>query len=624
MKNVIILILISLSLNLFSQKSTDLYMAKEIRKAYQKGTRSDNGKPGANYFVNKADYKIIAEFNPKTRLISGNEIITYKNNSPDSLKYMYFNLYQDIYKKGNRRDWDIGKIDITDGVQISKIKFNSTEISINSDSVSNSSSILRVKLPQTIAPGSSAKVEISWSFNLPAIVSIRMGTYNKDNFLIAYWYPKVAVYDDIVRWNNNGHSGNHEFYNDFGDYDVEMTIPGDYSAWSTALLQNYKKLYTDKYLKRIEKSKTTEEIIHIITKEDRKKNDILKKADKHTWRFSSKQTPDIAIAVSKTYLWDATSIKSGNRRVSVNAVYKQDSKDFHDVAEISRNSIKFFTEEIPAYPYPYPKMTAFNGRGGMEFPGMINDGDSNSKEGTMYVTSHEIGHSYFPFYTGLNEQKYAWMDEGLITFFPQFVVKKYTKKKDYKFFKQNIRSYNYYAGSFTDVPLMIPSENLTSISYRFSAYARSAVSFYLLYNYIGKEKFSKALNVFIQRWNGKHPIPYDFFFTFNEIAGEDLYWFWKPWFFDVGHADLSIKGIKKISNYNTEIIIENITGFPVPIHLTVKYSDGTEKQFDYKMNVWSSGVKTFKINVGTKKIKKATLDTEFTPDAYPENNVKEF
>ncbi len=622
MKNLTLLFFVIASLNLFSQKSTDLFMPKEIRQAYEKGTRDYDGKAGENYFINKVAYKIQVTFTPSTRKIDGIETILYTNNSPDTLKYIYFNLYQDIFKKGNMRDWDIGKKDITEGVQITKIIYNSEEIDIKSKNVNNNSSILRIKLPKKLAHGETAEIKINWNLIIPKSTPIRMGTYNKDNFMIAYWFPKIAVYDDIEGWNKQGHSGNQEFYNDFSDYDVEITVPKDYNVWSTAILQNLEDLFTQKYIDRIAESKNTDEVIHIITKEDREKNDILKKGKNHVWKFKSENIPDFAFAVSKTYLWDATSIISGNRRIPINAVYNLNSKDFYEVAEISRNSIKYFTEEIPAIPYPYPQFTAFNGGGGMEFPGMINDGDSYSRNGTLHVTSHEIGHSYFPFNTGLNEQKYAWMDEGLITFFPRFVVEKYTDDKDYIFFKNVIKWYNTQAGTFNDVPLMISSNNVGRYAYRIQAYTRSSVSFYLLYKYIGKEKFIKGLQLFTKRWKGKHPTPYDFFFTFNEVAKEDLAWFWKPWFFEIGYADLSIKKVYKTEVEKTIIIIENKTGFPVPIKLTAEYKDGTKKVITKKMDIWKNK-NTYKINVSTKGLKKLVLNYETIPDAYVEDNIWE-
>jgi aminopeptidase N len=620
MKPIITIVFCLIGIVGYSQQ-TDLIMSKEIKKAYNNGTRSFTGAPGENYFINQIDYDIKADFNPETRILKGEEIITYTNNSNDTLDAVYFNIYQDIYKKGNSRDWDIGSVDLTDGVEIHKIIFEGTTVDINSNDVRNSSSILRVKTPNVIQPKSSVQIEVHWSLIIPGTVPIRMGTYGDKNYFIAYWFPKIAVYDDIMGWNRFGHSGNQEFYNDFGNYNVEIIVPGNYNVWSTGVLKNSEELYQNEYLKRIQKSLTSDEIINIISKSDREKADILKKAKYHTWKFESEATPDFAFAVSKTYLWDATSLQTGNRRISINAVYKPDSKDFHEVAEISKNSVKFFSEEIPGVPYPYPQLTAFNGDGGMEFPGMVNDGDAEDRNSTLYVTSHEIGHSYFPFYTGLNEQKYAWMDEGLITFFPQFVIQKYTDDKDYTFFKHNIESYNYYAGTTFDVPLMIDSYNVGRYAYRFHAYARSAVSFYLLYQYLGKEKFTAGLKLFIERWKHKHPTPYDFFFTMDEIAGENLSWFWKPWFFEIAYADLSIKETYKTEVNKRIVIIENLTGFPVPVELTAEYKNGDIKIFHSEMNVWANGEKTYKMNIQDEGLIKIQLNTETIPDAYPKNNT---
>ncbi len=623
-KNLIIsLSIVSLSFNSYAQlKTADLFMQKEIRKAYEKKTRSLTGKSGENYFVNRTDYKIDAEFNPETRLLSGNEIITYTNNSPDTLKELYFNLYQDLYKKGNSRDWDIGSADLTDGVQIKKIIFNGKSIDVNSDAVLNRQSILNIKLPEAINPKTSAEIKIEWELIFPGTVPIRMGTYEKENFFIAYWYPKIAVYDDIVGWNTQGHSGNQEFYNDFGDFDVSITVPGDYQIWATGVLQNMNDLYTDTFIKRFEKSKETDEVVHIITKEDREKGKIMKKSKFHTWKFKSEQTPDFAFAMSRSYFWDATSIQSGNRRVSINAVFKPTSEYFKQVADITHKTLKFFTEEVPGIPYPYPQITDFNGGGGMEFPGMTNCGEARSLTSTIYLTAHEIGHSYYPFYAGLNEQKYAWMDEGLITFFPQLIVEKYSNNPDYVLFKRNIAAYNKYAGTYNDVPLMINTNNVGRYAYRFHAYNRPSVAFYLLYNYLGKEKFAKALQLFTNRWHGKHPMPFDFFFSFNEAAGEDLAWFWKPWFFDLGCADLSVEKVSKTEADQSIVIIENKTGFPVPIYLTAEYKNGETKHFDYKMNIWKHENKTFRITIPSAGLKKVYLDTVLTPDAFPDDNVK--
>ena len=595
-------------------------MIKEIKKAINNETRTHEGIAGKNYFVNQVDYDIKISFNPETRIISGTEVISYKNNSKDTLDEFVLNLYQNIFKKGNARDWAMGDVDITDGVKINKIVFAGNEIDVNSrNEVYDVSSLLIINAKDDILPNSSTDIQIDWELKLPGTVHLRGGRYEKENFFVSYWFPKVAVYDDIYGWNKHGHTGVQEFYNDFGNYNVEITVPKYYNVWTTAILQNSEELFTEKYLERIKESKSSDKIVNIITKEDREKNDILKKSKINTWKFKSEHTPDFAFAISKTYLWDATSYMAEDKRVSVNAVYKQDSEEFTEVAEITKNVIKFFSEEIPAVPYPYPQITVFNGGGGMEFPGMVNDGNNSSRNGTLYLTSHEVGHSYFPFYTGLNEQKYAWMDEGLITFYPQLFVKKYTNDSNYSFFTRTIASYNHSANSNVDLPLMIPSDNLSRYPYRFQAYTRSSIAFNELYNLLGKEKFTEGLQLFIKNWNGKHPTPYDFFNVFNTIADEDLAWFWKPWFFQLGSADLSVGAIVETAESN-DVEVVNVSGFPVRIKLKVIYNDGSEKDFEYSSRVWKSS-KRYLVNVPKGKIRSIILDTTTVPDAFPENNI---
>ncbi len=619
MKRFIALIAASVILvSINAQSTKELFMPKEIKKAYENGTRSYDGKPGEKYFQNTTDYKIKAEFHPNSRTIVGSEIITFRNASKDSLTYVYIKLYQDLLKKGSARNWDLGPIDIHDGVLIKSLKINNSEIKLNSNSVRRNATNMRISLPEKLLPQSVSKIKIEWEVVIPGTVPVRMGTYHKTNFMIAYWYPKVAVYDDIRGWNSIPHTGNCEYYNDFGDFDVEITVPKDYNVWSSGLLNNAKEIYSKKYLEKFDIAATSDEIIKIITKEDRKENRITKEAEKHTYKFKATNLPDFAFAVSNTYLWDATSIKIGNNRVLIHAVYYENTKDFHKVADFSKKIIEYFSTKCPAIKFPYPQIVAFNGSGGMEFPGMINDGDGENKNATLYVTAHEIGHTYFPFYTGLNEQRYAWMDEGLISFFPQKVVSKYTDDKDYEAFKSTVKGYNHYAGTEIEIPLMVSSLN-TGLAYRYHAYSRSSTAFYMLYEMIGEESFNKGLQEFAKRWESKHPTPYDFFFTFNEVVGKDLGWFWKPWFFDLGCADLALG---KITNNNGKKVIEvlNKGGFPVPVKLKVIYKNGSEKIIEKPISFWKNQTKSIIIPLAEEKISSLQLGSEMIPDAYPENN----
>jgi hypothetical protein len=612
------LVFLTILFSIHAQSTKELFMPKEIKKAYEDGTRAYDGKPGTNYFQNTTDYQIKAEFNPETRTITGSETITYKNNSKDSLSHIYIKLYQDLFKKGSARNWDLGPVDIHDGVLIKSLKINNSEIALNSIYIRRNATNMRVNLPEKILPKSITKIEIDWEVIIPGTIPVRMGTYHGTNFMIAYWYPKMAVYDDIRGWNSVPHTGSCEYYNEFGDFEVEITVPKEYNVWSSGLLQNAKEIYSKKYLDKMEKAANSDEIIRVITKEGRLENKITKDAEKHTYKFKARNLPDFAFAVSNSYLWDATSVKVGNNRVLVHAVYYENSKDFHEVADLSRKIIDYFSTECPAIEFPYPQMVAFNGSGGMEFPGMVNDGDASNRDGTIYLTAHEIGHTYFPFYTGLNEQRYAWMDEGLISFLPQKVVAEYTDDKSYVPFKSTVSSYNYYAGTEIEIPLMVSSIN-TGLAYRYHAYSRSSTAFYMLYELIGEEKFNKGLQEFAKRWESKHPTPYDFFFTFNEIAGEDLGWFWKPWFFELGCADLALENVSEKKGKKAVKVL-NKGGFPVPIKLKVVYKNGTENVIERPISAWKNEAKSIVIPLPEGKISYVVLDSEMVPDAFSENN----
>ena len=340
-----------------------------------------------------------------------------------------------------------------------------------------------------------------------------------------------------------------------------------------------------------------------------------------TWRFKADYLPDFAFAVSNNYLWDATSVEVEGKRVHVQSVYYEGSKDFHEVAEISRDIITLLGDSVMKVPYPYPQMTAFNGHFGMEFPMMVNDGDAETRNETLFVTAHEIAHTYFPFYVGTNEQKYAWMDEGLITYLPKTIEDALSHDKNYRSFRNNIRTYSYYAGSKYDAPPMMPSDQLTGVTYMYVSYSRSGVAFYVLENLLGKETFQAALSEFITRWEGKHPTAYDFFFTFEDVSGMDLEWFWKPWFFEFGSPDIGVSSVNQFGEAVT-INVERKGSFPVPLNLLVNYEDGSSESLKYSTTVWSDGATEFNLkHTARKKVKSVEVDISSVPDNNRANNT---
>ncbi len=619
LSNIIAIIFLICSTNLFSQNS--LYIAREYQLAYQKNTRSLDGKPGSDYWQNKSVYNIEVKIDPQTKTIFGEENIIYFNNSPDSLSEIVIKLLMDIYKKNNPRTFPVDTSDLTDGILIKKLLINENEINISDNkNVNRFVTNLIIKLEKKIPPKSKTKLEIEWEAKIPTKTFIRMGAYDSTSIFVAYWYPQIAVYDDIHGWDKLNYIGEQETYNDFNYYNVEITVPNTFGVWGTGVWQNPDEILNEKYLRLYNQSLNSDSVVHIISEEDLTQGNIFNKIKNElTYKFEAENVMDCAFGMSDHYLWDAVNLNLTNKKVLVQSVYKKESPDFKNVAMIAKQVLDFLSNELPGVPYPYPVMTVFNSRieggGGMEFPMIVNNGSTQSFAVTVGLTAHEIAHTYFPFLTGINERRYAWMDEGWATFLPFEFQERMgginTRPRTFESLVDTLIEF--------DLPLMIPSSSISGIAYRNNSYNKPASAYYILRDYLGDDLFKKSLEEYINRWNGKHPIPYDFFFTFNNVTKEDLSWFWKPWFFEIGTADLGIKDYK--INNKLIVLIEKIGSLPIPIDLKIKLQNGdTIKRYE-KASIWKDGknIKEFEINVNG-KIESIELGNENLPDADKSNN----
>ena len=516
MKKLILLFLFVFVCNNFSQ-TEKLYMPRNVKSSFTKGFRSYDGNPGKNYWVNSANYKMQINFNPQLRLVEGTEQITYFNNSSDSLTQIVLRLYQDIYKKGNSRDWPISPDALSDGTKLNKIIVNGVDRTneLNSSTIFRSATNLFIQLKNNLPPKSSINLEFEWSFVIPKVSPIRMGLYDSTSFFIAYFYPQIAVYDDIDGWDTFDYGGVQEYYNDICNFEVKITVPKNFIIWATGELQNAGDLLNNPYLERLKIAHESSQIIKIIKPEDLELKNFTKDKELLTWEFKADNVPDFAFGLSDHFLWDGTTLvtdSKNNKKTFVSAAYKKESVDFYKVAEISRKSIQFFSTTTPGVPFPYPTLTVFNGGGGMEYPMMVNESvDKDNWNGTVHVTSHEILHTYFPFYMGINERKYAWMDEGMAVMLPFQIQKELAA--GYEPEAKNIVNFENSSGLEFEVPLMILTTNLKSKPYRMQAYIRSAAAYSVLKDITGEDNFNKCIVEYINRWNGKHPIPYDFFNT---------------------------------------------------------------------------------------------------------------
>ncbi len=604
--------------NLYAQNQINI--PKNLLDAYKKGTRSFDGSPGQNYWQNSSDYFIDARFIPSERKIIATEKIIYYNNSPDTLKRIVIRLLQNVFKKGGAREFQVNPDDVHDGMIITKLLINNNNYDVNDRSKTTlSATNLNIKLDSNdfISPKSNVSLEIDWEVTIPKFSNIRMGTYDSTSFFIAYWYPQIAVYDDIYGWDEIPYTGTVEQYNDFNNFDVKISVPKNFLVWATGIIQNPEEVYSERVLERFQLAQTSDSIINIVTLEDILENRLnTKDKDLLTYHYKAEYVPDFAFALSDHYLWDASTLvvdKNSGRKTFISAVYKKESKDFYDVAKIARDVISFFSFEFPQIPYPYPSMTVFNGQGGMEFPMMVNDGSTSSYNAAVGLTSHEIAHTYFPFYMGINEKRFAWMDEGFAVMLPFDLQERYSENFGPR--HTNSTSYENFAGHEEEMPPITPSFLLSGNSYRVASYRRPACAYEFLRDLLGKEKFISVLKEYVKLWNGKHPTPYDFFFTFNKYAGENLDWYFIPWFFEKGVPDLDLANVKyKKGELTFEVKRNGI--IPVPVSIKITFDDNSTQDIYETVKVWKDGKTAinYKLKVNKKPVS-IELNSRKIPDA---------
>ncbi len=610
---------------------TTLFVPRNYLKSYERGTRSWDGKPGPNYWQNRASYTIAASIEPKSHRLSGEETITYTNNSPDTLKTIRFKLQQDRYRKGVQRAFDVNPSDVSDeGTRIESLSVNGK--AVDPKDQNRFSTFLDISIKDMpLLPKTSATFRVRWSYTLPAAKgSARDCVCDSTTFFVAYWYPQIAVYDDLNGWASHPYTGQQEFYNDFADYNVNITMPAGFQVWATGEWQNAKGILNPEYFSRWEKAHTSTEVISIFSEKELKANGVYRgvqlpessklsgSSAQTTFQFKASDVPDFAFASSDHNNWDATSLivdEKTKRRVFIGAVYNSASSDYPQVAKIASDGIHAMSTWLPGHPFPYPCMTVFNGDDGMEYPMMCNDA-STAPNSPMSLTVHEISHTYFPFMMGINEQDYAWMDEGWAAFFDYLISDSLSNHTH-----GNVRDYSSIAGTENDVPPMVKSRNL-STAYRNASYQRPSQAYFTLLDLLGYEKFHACMTEYMNRWKGKHPAPFDFFQTWNDASGQNLDWFWKPWFFDWGYPDLGIQGVIKDEAAHCQVIVVERKGnIPVPIHLVVEYSDGTKETFHQTAAVWRDGKQNVRVLCGTGKVvKSAMLGKTTIPDADGKDN----
>ena len=551
--------------------------------------RSGSGAPGPRYWQQRADYLIDAELNDTNQSISGSETITYFNNSPDVLKYLWLQLDQNI-NEANSMTNKTSQYSIRDSVNAQSIagplRLHDFDggFKIKSIKESNGKNIpyainntmMRIDLPQPLAPGKQISFSVEWSFNINnRIHNItpndgRSGMEyfpDDDNYLyiIAQWFPRMCVYDDVVGWQNKQFLGQGEFTLSFGNYTVNLTVPADHIVAGTGMVQNVKELLTPEQQDRFEKAKTSfDKPVVIVTQAEATAREKTKATTKKTWKFYAENVRDFAFATSRKFIWDAMAVKVGDKTPLAMSYYPKEGNPLWEKESTLAVKNTLTTYSKYSLNYPYPQATSVHAAAlGMEYPMICfnfgrpgKDGkySERTRAGMINVVIHEVGHNFFPMIINNDERQSTWMDEGLNTF-----IQYRTQVENYPTTASELNGSNTfgmeapttmilsYMKSSADLqrPLMVNSETIVRQNFGNEQYAKCATALSILRETImGPELFDKAFKEYAQRWAFKHPKPADFFRTMEDASAVDLDWFWKGWFYTTDNADQSIERVK--------------------------------------------------------------------------------
>jgi hypothetical protein len=600
-------------------RAMPLPVLQGFEQAVVNGTRSRTGAPGPRYWQQWSEYKLEAELNPISKRLTGHGTITYYNRSPDTLGTVYIQLLHNIFAPGAKHDtnvpWSV------EGVDLARVAAQGTTLTATSGTAPGyevNGTVMQLRLPKVIPPGGSASFEFVWRLRVPPDGAPR-GGQDGEVYFLSYWYPQMAVYDDINGWQIDQYLGNAEFYMGYGDYDVSLTVPAGWLVTGTGTLENPGDVLSAQTRARLDSASSSAAIVHIVGDNDREagRSTTVGKDGKLTWHYRAKNVRDVSWGASARYLWDATTAAvgdaDGDGKPDTSAIYsfyrpEQRINHWDEAARYGQHSIKFFSKYL--WPYPWPHMSVVDGPnscGGMEFPMMTCIGGEWDTLGMYEVVDHEIGHMWFPMMVGSDEKRFAWMDEGFTQFDQSQGMHDFFKGFDDE--ARNRKNYLDFAEQDDEVELMHHGDHFPSYNaYGVAAYYKPATALVALRGVLGADLFHKAFTEYGRRWLYKHPSPYDFFNTVEDVSGRDLSWFWKTWFFETWKLDQAIDTAMTVGD-SVEVVIDNRGKAPMPVKLVVTRADSSADTVMVPVDVWLGGAKRTTVRVAREPtVKRIEID----------------
>lgn len=603
--------------------------------AVEAGTRTMTGRPGPRYWQQTVSYRIDAELDPRTARLQGQETVTYRNNSPDTLPVLFFHLYQNLFREGSPRNRNVPN---TGGMTIERISVDGREAvemagapPSGAPSYQVDGTLMRLRLPRPLPPGGSVDIEVAWSFTVPPQGAPRTGHIDHRVYNVAQWYPQVAVYDDVEGWHRGQYLGNGEFYLEYAHFDVSITVPEGWLVAGTGELQNADEVLTEEVRVRLRRALESDAVVQVVGEEDRGAGNATQRVPggQLTWRFVAEDVRDFAFATSNEYVWDATRAvigdgAGGRRVVAVHAFYHPRAETWRRAAEYTRFGLEFFSGRYG--PYIYPQITSVQGPvGGMEYPMIVFVRDFGNPRTLASVILHEVAHEWWPMMAGNKEPAYAWQDEGLATYVENQAMDSLFEGE--QAWSDDLENYLMVAGSDAEEPIMRHADEYREYSlFAIASYSKPAVLLRALGGVIGEETLRRALETYTERWLLRHPYPLDFFNTVEEVAGRDLDWFWRPWWYETAHLDQAIVDVAIEATADggeqAVVTIENQGEALMPVELVVTTAEGATRKVVIPVDVWLSGGRRTRATVTVPgRVAVVWIDPDLTfPDADRSDN----
>jgi len=586
--------------------------------------RSAAGAPGPRYWQQRADYTLEATLDTGTNVLRGRGRIYYVNRSPETLSFVWVQLDQNLFAPGSISAvlnqppllfaggvvFDFSGKGFAGGITIDRFAAAGRPLSTKVFGT-----MMRVELSRPLAPGLRITFEVAWHFPIPPYGGGRMGRVGSRFYEIGQWYPRLAVYDDVHGWNTLPFLGAGEFYLEFGDFDVSLTVPAGFLVTATGALANPTAIRTPQERARLARVFTSNQIVQVVTHQEAVANATRRVPGTRTWRFTASGARDFAWAAGAGLRWDASTVNG----ILVQTFYHPDAAPWEEANAMVRFALKHFSGALGEY--PWPQVSAVEGLiEGMEYPMVIFCPSLQKREDQYWVLMHELGHQWFPMQVGSDERRYPWMDEGFNTFADYDAAEAFFKGTAYgdTVRRELLSAYAATATPGSEQPMITKPDEVRQLYW--TAYQKPALMLSILREVLGRSEFDAAFREYARRWKGKHPQPADFFRTMSNVTGRDLDWFWRGWIYTTARLDQAVDSVRSRDD-SAFLYLSNRGQMVLPATVELRYADGTAETRSLPVEMWNLGSR-FTYRMATpKRLTGVVIDPRaMYPDINRDNN----